>query len=155
MLYVVCVKKQLLLYTVLPVTCNRKVPVTQMVTNKPPTSINNTKSDWELPPIQVMLFLLPHVYKHIDNHRHASPISSAHSGVSIVIKMVSLLHTKRKAKDYLQTRAVKRLRYNGLDKPSPSVIGRVAEEGSINSIVRNNNPRRLFVKPIAWTSDHL
>lgn len=67
--------------------------------------------------------------------------------------MASLLHTKRKAEDNVQTRPAQRLRQDVVDQPS--VVGRIAEEGSLNFIIRNNEPRRLYVRPIAWTSDHL
>lgn len=69
--------------------------------------------------------------------------------------MDSSLHAKRKAEDSPETHPARRSCHDSADKPSPSVIGRIAEEGSINSIIRSNNPRRLFTKPIAWTSEHL
>lgn len=67
--------------------------------------------------------------------------------------MASLLHTKRKAEDDLQTRSVQRSHRDRVDQPS--VVGRIAEEGSLNFIIRNNDPRSLYVRPIAWTSKHL
>lgn len=69
--------------------------------------------------------------------------------------MDSSLHTKRKAEGSPETHPARRSRHDSADKPLPSVIGRIAEEGSINSIIRNNNPRRLFTKPIGWTLEHL
>ena len=80
------------------------------------------------------------------------------SSVLVVVygdRMDSSPHAKRKAEDSPETHPARRACHDSADKPSPSVIGRIAEEGSINSIIRNNNPRRLFTKPIAWTSEHL
>lgn len=39
--------------------------------------------------------------------------------------------------------------------PRPAVVWRRAEDGSIHSILRENARKRLYVKPILWTSDHL
>lgn len=69
--------------------------------------------------------------------------------------MDSSLHAKRKAEGSPETHPARRSRLNSVDKALPSVIGRIAEEGSLNFIIRNNDPRRLYVKPMAWTSDHL
>lgn len=67
--------------------------------------------------------------------------------------MAPLLHTKRKAEDDLQAHLAQRSHRDCVDQPS--VVGRIAEEGSLNFIIRNNDPRRLYVRPIAWTSEHL
>ncbi|PLN79115.1 hypothetical protein BDW42DRAFT_173584 [Aspergillus taichungensis] len=60
----------------------------------------------------------------------------------------------------LQTRPARPPRHDvsgsGLILSPPSVAGwTLAEDGSIHSILRDNARKRLYVNPIAWTSDHL
>jgi len=65
--------------------------------------------------------------------------------------MKTLANEQCQTEDYLQGK----LRYNGFDKPSPPVVGRVPGKGTINSLLRKTPQHRLYVRPIAWTSDHL
>lgn len=60
----------------------------------------------------------------------------------------------------LQTRPARPSRHDvsgsGLMLSPRSVVGwNLAEDGSIHSILRDNARKRLYVDPIAWTSDHL
>lgn len=70
--------------------------------------------------------------------------------------MTSLLQSKRKAgdDDDIDTRSPQRPRHD-LSGSRPTISRRVAENGSIYSIICRNSRRALYVEPIAWTSDHL
>lgn len=70
--------------------------------------------------------------------------------------MTYLLQSKRKVEDDddIETRSPRRSHRDLSDPPSP-ISHRVAENGSIYSIIRRNSRRALYVEPIAWTSDHL
>ncbi|KAE8155246.1 hypothetical protein BDV25DRAFT_134993 [Aspergillus avenaceus] len=72
--------------------------------------------------------------------------------------MSSLIPLKRKSMDDSQACPLLSPHVSNSDPPSrtQSPVGRrVTEDGSIHSIICNNPRRRLYVKPIAWTSEHL